>query len=331
MAPLPEVTITRKSTELASFLGSDGGILGVGAPELVVVVLIGYFVLGPQELYKLTKEIGKFISSFRAVGTEATKAFTDNMETQIAMDEIRQARDELNDAFSFRRSINWEEEEEAELAAKKNAEGEEGAAAKVAKVEAETDGLKGEGKKKKIRRRVKKRPKPEPEEELQQQDEAMVGMAGGEKMNFGEGMMEGFAGEVNNEGYIDPDPSRGFEGDQGEEERDGLSESYPDLGPVGEEEGEMMANDRFKQQLDVDSWNSNIMDNEESMEPLAVIMKKIALLEEEREGRIKMLEEEFRMKNDLEEKFYREKKVILEEGAKAIGAGVGAGGAGNEE
>ena len=247
------------------------------------------------------------------------------------MDEIRQARDELNDAFSFRRSINWEEEEEAELAAKENAEGEEGAAAKVAKVEAETDRLKGEGKKKKIRRRVKKRPKPEPEEELQQQDEAMVGMAGGGEMNFGEGMMEGFAGEVNNEGYIDPDPSRGFEGDQGEEERDVFSESYPDLGPVGEEEGEMMANDRFKQQLDVDSWNSNIMDNEESMEPLAVIMKKIALLEEEREGRIKMLEEEFRMKNDLEEKFYREKKVILEEGAKAIGAGVGAGGAGNEE
>ena len=55
----------RTSTSLCSFLGSDGGILGVGAPELATIVLIGYFVLGPTELYKLTREIGKFITNFR--------------------------------------------------------------------------------------------------------------------------------------------------------------------------------------------------------------------------------------------------------------------------
>ena len=51
----------RRSTRLNSFLGADGGILGVGAPELATIVLIGYFVLGPQELYKLTKEIGEIM------------------------------------------------------------------------------------------------------------------------------------------------------------------------------------------------------------------------------------------------------------------------------
>ncbi|GMH73471.1 hypothetical protein TrRE_jg4622, partial [Triparma retinervis] len=314
----------------------------------------GYFVLGPQELYKLTKEIGKFISSFRAVGTEATKAFTDNMESQIAMDEIRQARDDLNDAFSFRRSINWEEEEEAEAAVtaaaeESTAEGSTGggggtAAAAVAKGAEET--TKG-GKKKKIRRRIKKRPKPEPEEGTVQQEGGMMEGFGGERSAFGEDTMESFGGEVNNEGYIDPEPEGGFRTDQAEEEKTTeFSESYPDLGPFGgeEEEGigmemgmgmgggmeEGVASDRFRQQLDVDSWNSSIMENEESLEPLAVIMKKIALLEEEREGKIKMLEEEFRLKSDLEEKFYREKKIILEEGVKEIGGGVGVGGGGIE-
>ena len=85
--------------------------------------------------------------------------------------------------------------------------------------------------------------------------------------------------------------------------------------------------DRFQQQLDVDAWNKNIMDNEENLEPLAVIMKKIALLEEEREGRVKMLEEEFRLKQEMEERFYREKKAILEEGASVIGGQVAMGAA----
>ena len=62
-------------------------------------------------------------------------------------------------------------------------------------------------------------------------------------------------------------------------------------------------NSRFQQQVDTDSWNKSIMENEESLEPLAIIMKKIAILEEERVGRIKMLEEEFRMKQDMEERF----------------------------
>ena len=84
-------------------------------------------------------------------------------------------------------------------------------------------------------------------------------------------------------------------------------------------------NSRFQQQVDTDSWNKSIMENEESLEPLAIIMKKIAILEEERGGRIKMLEEEFRMKQDMEERFYREKKQILEEGAAEIGQGVGVG------
>merc|ERR1740139_1129340 len=95
------------------FLGTDGGILGVGAPEIAVTLLVGYFILGPSELYKLTKEIGKFIQNFRTLGAEATKTFESTMEDQLELDELRKAQSELSNAFNFRRSINVDQESEA--------------------------------------------------------------------------------------------------------------------------------------------------------------------------------------------------------------------------
>lgn len=41
---------------------SGGGILGVGTPEVLVICAVGYFLLGPSELYKLAKEIGKLVA-----------------------------------------------------------------------------------------------------------------------------------------------------------------------------------------------------------------------------------------------------------------------------
>ena len=49
------------------------------------------------------------------MGTQVTENFTENMESQIAMDEIRKAQSDLNSAFDFRRSINWEQEEGARM------------------------------------------------------------------------------------------------------------------------------------------------------------------------------------------------------------------------
>mmetsp|Transcript_8183 Transcript_8183/g.12563 ORF Transcript_8183/g.12563 Transcript_8183/m.12563 type:complete len:201 (+) Transcript_8183:130-732(+) len=108
----PEVSSARSSTSLQMFLGSDGGFLGVGAPEVATILLVGYFVLGPSDLYKVTKEIGKFVQNFRSLGTEASKTLTDSMESQLELEEIRKAQRELNDAFSFRRSINVDGESE---------------------------------------------------------------------------------------------------------------------------------------------------------------------------------------------------------------------------
>lgn len=40
------------------YVFDTGGFLNVGTPELAIILLLGYFVLGPQELYKLTKSAG---------------------------------------------------------------------------------------------------------------------------------------------------------------------------------------------------------------------------------------------------------------------------------
>ena len=74
---------------------------------------MGYFILGPSDLYKLTKEIGKFIQNFRTLGAEATKTLETSMESQLQLDDIRKAQRELNDAFSFRRTINVDDEGDA--------------------------------------------------------------------------------------------------------------------------------------------------------------------------------------------------------------------------
>jgi len=94
------------STSLKMLLGSDPSFLGIGAPEIAVVALLGYFLLGPTELYKVTKTIGTTISSLQSQWTETSKTFTDGLEEQVQIEELRKASYELNEAFNFRGGSN---------------------------------------------------------------------------------------------------------------------------------------------------------------------------------------------------------------------------------
>jgi Sec-independent protein translocase protein TatA len=76
------------------------GILGVGPQEVVVICIVGYFLLGPTELYRLAKEVGKLVTQLRQTATEASSAFSETMEQQLALSEIQSASRELQDAFS---------------------------------------------------------------------------------------------------------------------------------------------------------------------------------------------------------------------------------------
>ena len=74
---------------------------------------------------------------------------------------------------------------------------------------------------------------------------------------------------------------------------------------------------RFQQQLS-ESWNQKVMENEEKLAPLAMIMERLAILEEEKEAAERRLEDEFRERFQLEEDYYEKKRALLEETAAKV-------------
>ena len=301
------------STRL-NFLGTDGGILGVGAPEVVVVVLIGYFVLGPTELYKATKEVGKFVNNFRAVGTEATAAFTDNMESQLQLDEIRKAKNDLERAFDFRRSINYDDDDLDEdgmrgsgsASGSGSGSGSDDKAEKVSQKVSEkvSEGVEGAAtavtKKKRVVRRVKKKRVEEKEEE---EAEAEAEKEGEGEMNMEENLTPSTtSGSVPD---LDLDEDTDYFTKIAEDLDTSTSSPDPNPNPTDE-------TSRFQSQMS-DGWNNNILDNEKQLDPLAKIMEQMALLDEERVQNLQLLEEEFAAKNMLNEQILDRKKELLDQ------------------
>jgi len=94
--------------------------------------------------------------------------------------------------------------------------------------------------------------------------------------------------------------------------------SYPDDTGMGsmfnniEDQSEEQS--RFAAQLS-GGWNKSVMDSEDELSPLPKIMERLAILEEEKNAADARLEEEFRLRGESEEKYYREKRSILEEAA----------------
>mmetsp|Transcript_7054 Transcript_7054/g.10720 ORF Transcript_7054/g.10720 Transcript_7054/m.10720 type:complete len:384 (-) Transcript_7054:231-1382(-) len=302
-------TTSSRGTELNMFMGSDGGILGVGGPEVFTILLVGYFVLGPSDLYKVVKEVGKFIQNFRTLGTDLTKTVENNFESQLELEEIRKAQRELNDAFNFRRTINTEVEAEAFSTTPEDRPGSAGitgepaaAAASAASATAATaDGTVAP--KKKIRRRVKKTAVPveEPESmpmELSMPPAPVPAPAPAPAPPVPE--------PVKAEDITIPELDPWFEDNQPADSK------YSGIARAEEQ-------DRFAAQLS-GNWNEQVMANEDKLSPLSKIMERLAILEEEKNAADSRLEEEFRLRGELEEKYYREKRDLLEEAAAEVQA-----------
>jgi Sec-independent protein translocase protein TatA len=333
----------RIGTELGMFLGSDG-ILGVGAPEIAVTLLVGYFVLGPSDLYKLTKEIGKFIQSFRTLSTEASKSFESTMENQLDLQEMRKAQAELNSAFSFRRSINTDAQGDAfsEIPPMAQPAG-EAAAAATATATATGDAGKTTVKKKKKRRRVKKKVAPTtvdeipafsgdiPDLDMSQEfkNELMKDQVSTNTDTSANPMkMSDTADEAtrlrnermdrlqNGQPSTPPDWYSASESDIASEV---LSQQEQPMGPTPAESA--AAESRFANQLSGD-WNQQILENEDQLSPLGKVMERLAILEEEKMASDSRLEEEFRLRAENEEKFYRKKRQLLEDASAEIAASV---------
>jgi hypothetical protein len=77
------------------------------------------------------------------------------------------------------------------------------------------------------------------------------------------------------------------------------------------------AQSRFQQQLS-GNWNDQILSASDKLEPMAVVMNKIALLEQEKQAALRRLQDEFTQRTELEERYYREQRKLLEETATEI-------------
>jgi hypothetical protein len=313
----------RANTSLAMFLGQDAGFLGVGAPEIATIVIVGYFVLGPTELYKIVKDIGKFITNIRTVGAEATASFEGAMENQLALNEIRKAQLELTDAFSFRRSINNAEMVQKQQQSDRSNDFVASTNTAVSTMEATEANSNMEIPKKKKRRRVKR------------QVSAVEDM---ETMESGYPLMESskFITEETMEETPEERKMRQErlarleasleESDRLWEKRIQEIEEEDESKLEGEFKGlknslvtspQQQPSSRFLSQLSPE-WNQSVMSNEDKLQPLAKIMEQLALLEEEREATLKRLEEEFRRKNETETLFYEKKRDLLKSAASEI-------------
>jgi len=328
---------TGSSTSL-NVLGGDGGILGVGAPEIATILVVGYFVLGPSELYKLVKEIGKFVQNFRSLSTEASKQFESTMENQLELTELRKAQTELNNAFSFRRSINTDEAVDAftenELFTEKAAAAAAATASGAAAVaEGEAEGATAVKKKKRLVRRKKKKVvvEEEPavvEEELSNLEREIAMEYPDLDMLDEEPPSADVQSKINEEDKLRAERMERLSGGGSSS----TTTQEPDWFTASEEEIasevlnttpkdpalEAYEKNRFQSQLTAEDWNAQIMANEDKLSPLAMVMQRLAILEEEKNAADRRLEEEYERRMDNEDKFYLEKRRVLEEAIEDI-------------
>lgn len=62
-----------------------GGFMGVGASEMVVIIAVGWLVLGPQKLFALSRDIGRLVGDLRKSADEARASFTSALEVDMNM------------------------------------------------------------------------------------------------------------------------------------------------------------------------------------------------------------------------------------------------------
>ncbi|GKY98024.1 hypothetical protein MPSEU_000760500 [Mayamaea pseudoterrestris] len=340
----PKARGTLSTTSLNMFMGSDGGILGIGGPELFTILLVGYFILGPSDLYKVVKEIGKFVQNVRSFSTDLTKTFENNMEDQLQINEIRKAQQELTDAFSFRRTINVDQEEDAFSTTVTSPRGESPVEA-VAAV--------GASGKKIVRRKAKRKVLLEEEENSSSELDGRVPdlempMASSAGENVAETVLASVSENISaatppvlgNDSTLSPeeqaiidqefeqytsgtgmsDASNPWLNGNGSESTS--SSSMTQLQQESDDNSDTAAaTSRFQQQLN-GNWNNQVLANQDKLEPLAVVMQQIALLQEEKLAAQTRLQQEFDRREQLEQDYYEQQKQLLEEAMRQVQAQV---------
>lgn len=76
-----------------------GGFLGVGPAEVFVVVLVGWVVLGPRELIRVSKQVGSFIGTLRSAADDAKNTLTQALEVDALEEEYNKTVDAFRSGY----------------------------------------------------------------------------------------------------------------------------------------------------------------------------------------------------------------------------------------
>ena len=68
-----------------------GGFLNLGTPEVIVIGAVAWVILGPKELFRLSKQAGEFIGQWQQLGQQAKDTFTSALEAELKEDEAAAA------------------------------------------------------------------------------------------------------------------------------------------------------------------------------------------------------------------------------------------------
>lgn len=290
------------------------------------VLLVGYFVLGPSDLYKLVKEIGKFVQNIRSLGTDLSTTFENNLESQLQLEDIRKAQRELNDAFSFRRSINTQADEEAfttTVTTPREATVQDEIAASVTVSEAISSTEEGGAPKRKVRRRVKKKAPPVdsagavPDLEMPTVAADTDATADKYANRPTDPFITTYTAEE--EALIDQefDSYTNMADDPAGLSTTSRSSVFNETLAAVDPVAEASSASRFQEQLS-GNWNDQILANQDKLGPLAKVMEMLAVLEDEKIASTKRLEEEFRKRAEMEEGYYQKQRKLLEEAAAKV-------------
>lgn len=299
------------------------------------------------------KEIGVFIQNIRTLGTDITKTFETNMNDVVQIEELRKAQRELNDAFSFRRTINVDKESDAFTFQAGSAQmneyendmmnennnvimstGTDGAATMALPIAGTGTAT---AVKRKVRRRVLKKPEPIisnniPDLEMPMMDTTynkypniddndditLSNTYSPEEMAKIDKEFDQYTLDNDYDYNIMSSPKEEIHANDDIKSSSTSSSIQSSASPATSTTMNPMeataAQNRFQQQMS-GNWNEQVIKNEDKLEPISFIMNQIALLEKEKIATIKRLEDEYKQRQEIEMEFYERQRKLLDENA----------------
>jgi Tat protein translocase TatB subunit len=73
---------------------------GIGGGEFVVIALVALIVIGPKDLPKMLRQLGRFVAKMRSMADEFRASF-DDMARQSELDDLRKEVESLRSGKSF--------------------------------------------------------------------------------------------------------------------------------------------------------------------------------------------------------------------------------------